>query len=486
MTTLRMGSQLWIVLNTERAITDILMKRSKATNERPDMPIASSLVSKDKRAVIRKLSGWGEGRRLMQHLLTGSALREYAQLEEHESCRLLLSYLRHPERWYKHHFRYSTAILHRIVMGEKLTKTQKQLDEYQCVTNEFLFSLFRSGVDFFPEFAYLLPRRLQFWRPYWEKMGDFHKRVFQEWWDPVRKSVQEGTAEASFVRDALLNPESKYTGDDEDAMYLATSLTAAGGDNTRMTLNVFVMAALCEPEAFHQARAELDTTCGSDIETMRLPRVTDMESMPYMCAFIKEVLRWRPTVPLIPPHQLTEPQLEYEGYNFPKGTNFLVNNISVCYDCVDPGIFWPERWINGQGTESNVIHNFWGFGSGRRICVGYKIEQHILFVAISRLIYCFDYAEVCSYLALACITWSWLFLECIQADTMLEWSLLQHNSKSLEYEGAFSSQGHTAEFCTRGVDFKGGISERIKIGSMGLYFQHLSNERQRIRMYLFS
>ena len=389
MTTLHMGSHTWVLLNSNRVASDIIAKRAKVTNERPYMPIAGGLVSNNKRAVIRQAAEWGEGRRVMHHLLSGSALKLYGEWQELESVQLLLSYLKEPEKWYAHHFRYSTAIFYRIVMGERLFKTQEQLDNYQQVTMEFLFSLFRSPIDFFPILD-KLPTTLQFWRKPWAEMGRFHRRIFQEWWNPIRAAVDNGTAAASFVRDVLLHPDVKFVGDDEEAMYLATSVMAAGGDNTRMTLNTFVMSTLCYPMAYEQARAEIENICGVG-DTARLPGMQDMASMPFVCAVVKEILRWRPTVPLIPPHQLTE-EIEYEGYNFPVGTNFLINTIAVCSECEAPDEFRPERWLDGN--ETNVVHDFWGFGGGRRICVGYKVVQQALFVAIARLIYCYEITPV--------------------------------------------------------------------------------------------
>jgi len=66
------------------------------------------------------------------------------------------------------------------------------------------------------------------------------------------------------VRDALLHPDARYTGDDEIAMYLALSVISAESDNTRLTLNVFVIAALCHSAVFARARAEIDAVCGDD------------------------------------------------------------------------------------------------------------------------------------------------------------------------------------------------------------------------------
>ena len=387
MTTLHLGSKTWVLLNSSRVASEIIAKRSKVTNERPHMPIAGGLVSNYKRAAIRRGPQWNEGRRVMHYLLNGSSLKQYGEWQELESLELLVSYLKEPQSWYSHHFRYSTSVFHRIVMGGRLRKSKLELDDYQRVTMEFVGSLGKSYVDFFPNLD-KLPKILQFWRSPWEKMGKFHRRVFWNWWEPVAVAVRNGTAPASFVRDVLLNPETGFQGSEEDAMYLATSVMAAGGDNIRMTLNTFAMAVICYPDIFLRARAEVDMLCG---EAERLPSMSDMSSMPYLAALIKEVLRWRPTVPLVPPHELTE-DLEFEGYYFPKETSFVINTEAICREFLDPEDFQPERWMDGD--EGNVLAGFWGFGGGRRVCVGYKVAQQTLFLAFARLIQSFDFVAV--------------------------------------------------------------------------------------------
>ncbi|TVY40482.1 Cytochrome P450 monooxygenase [Lachnellula occidentalis] len=384
MTTLRLGSQTWILLNSKRVAADLINKQGKLTTERPYMPIASGLVSNDKRTVIRQTAGWAEGRRVMHHLLSGSALRVYGDWQESESLPLLLSYLQQPERWYFHNFRYSTTVLYRLVMGGKLDKTKAELDDYQQITMEFVQSIGKSMVDFFPELD-RLPAPLKLWRPFWQKMGQHHKLVFQSWWDPIYAAVCNKTAKPSFVRDTLLHPDVKYKGNEEEAMYLATSVIAAGGDNTRMTLNTFIMAMVSNPLVFARARADIDAICCG--ESTRLPGLADIPRLPYVSAIIKETLRWRPTVPIVPPHQLTE-DLQYGPYLFPKGVSFVLNTIAISQEYEEGDSFKPERWLDGN--EDNIVHDLWAFGGGRRICVGYKVAQQALFVAITRLIFCFD------------------------------------------------------------------------------------------------
>jgi hypothetical protein len=54
MTTLHLGPKTWVLLNSGRAISEIIAKRGAITSEQPFLPIASGLVSRDKRTVYAK------------------------------------------------------------------------------------------------------------------------------------------------------------------------------------------------------------------------------------------------------------------------------------------------------------------------------------------------------------------------------------------------------------------------------------------------
>ncbi|KAL8748940.1 MAG: hypothetical protein Q9199_007981 [Rusavskia elegans] len=392
MTTLHMGSKTWVLLNSNRVVEELISKRGSVTHERPYMPVALGLVSRGNRFFLQETKKWAEARRVLHHLLSGSAVKACGELQELESVQLLAAYLHRPREWYYHHYRYSVSLMHQIILGERLLKSTAELDHLRRIIAGFIQCINGNMIDFFPQLA-ALPKVLQPWRKHYERMGQIHWEGFQTWWRPLKQSIAEGTAGPSLVRDVLLHEDTKYPGGDEQAMYLAMSTISAGSDNPRMAMNVFVMAALCYPEPFSKARAELDRVCGHDAN--RLPGVVDMVSLPYLCALVKEVVRWRPTVPLIPQHQSIQ-DLEFEGYLFPAGTDFITNGVAVGQDFQDAENFKPERWLDG-GNESKVTHGLWHFSGGRRICVGYKIAQTELFLAFSRLIYCFDFAAAGPY-----------------------------------------------------------------------------------------
>jgi cytochrome P450 len=105
MTTLHLGSKTWIFLNTHRVTHEIIAKRSSKTNGRSEYPIASHIISRDGRSLVLPTAQWSEKRRVMHHLLSGSALQAYGEFQELESTQMLAEYITKPQDWYRNHYR---------------------------------------------------------------------------------------------------------------------------------------------------------------------------------------------------------------------------------------------------------------------------------------------------------------------------------------------------------------------------------------------
>ena len=83
---------------------------------------------------------------------------------------------------------------------------------------------------------------------------------------------------------------------------------------------VFFLAMANNPQVLEKAQAELDAVVGLH----RLPDFEDMKSLPYICALVKELLRWHVVAPLGFPHRSIADD-EYNGYFIPKGTILIAN-----------------------------------------------------------------------------------------------------------------------------------------------------------------
>jgi len=174
--------------------------------------------------------------------------------------------------------------------------------------------------------------------------------------------------------------------------FLAGLLYSAGAETTSTTLAWWALAMIAFPYTQRKAQAELDTVVGRD----RMPTFADAPNLPYLGAVIREVLRWRPALPLGVPHATTEDDW-YEGMFIPKGAICMPNTWHCNHDKAvfgeDADEFRPERHLdanNGELLPGPLETNQGGhvtFGFGRRICVGKELALESLFINIARVLW---------------------------------------------------------------------------------------------------
>jgi cytochrome P450 len=145
------------------------------------------------------------------------------------------------------------------------------------------------------------------------------------------------------------------------------------------------------PETQALAQAELDAVVGRT----RPPTFADQPHLPYICAMVKEVLRWRPNGPLGVPHRSTEDDW-YEGMFIPKGTICITN---VWHMNRDPEVygkdathFNPARHLDAGGDRdlaSNGARDdkHVSYGFGRRGCPGRHVSDNSLFINIAVMLW---------------------------------------------------------------------------------------------------
>lgn len=178
MATIHLGSKTWVFLNSSRVVTEIIAKRGSITNGRSPYPMASDIVSRKGRSLVLPPAQWAEKRHVMHHLLSGSALKQYGEFQELESTQMLAEYIYKPRRWYRNHYRYANSAVHRIALGERFHMSAQNLANTQRLVAEFTRAVTGNIIDWFPILAEL-PIALQFWRPYWERIGQFHYDIYR-------------------------------------------------------------------------------------------------------------------------------------------------------------------------------------------------------------------------------------------------------------------------------------------------------------------
>ena len=217
------------------------------------------------------------------------------------------------------------------------------------------------------------------WMEYFRNMYEEHARKLDEnnpndFFDMFILEMSKGD-----------NPD--YTVD--QLSMIARDLFGAGAETTATTIRWAVLYLL----KYGDIKARLQSDIDSIIPDNHFPRLEDKAKLPYVEAFIMEVLRCANIAPLAVPHAVTRDDVVFEGYRIPKDTPVVFNLDSVLKDpdiFENPSQFNPGRFIDADG---NVFQpkQFIPFGIGRRICLGEAVAKMELFLFLTSMIKQFDF-----------------------------------------------------------------------------------------------
>ena len=119
------------------------------------------------------------------------------------------------------------------------------------------------------------------------------------------------------------------------------------------------------PKVMKKAQEELDRVIGKG----QLPNFSDKDSLPYIDALVKEVLRWNVPVPISAPNRAMQDDI-YRGYIIPEGAIVIQNVWAICRDpniYPDPEAFNPDRFLKDGKIDPLVFNPEDSvFGAGRR------------------------------------------------------------------------------------------------------------------------
>ncbi|RKU42018.1 hypothetical protein DL546_004929 [Coniochaeta pulveracea] len=396
---LMLGTKTLVVLSSDKAVKDLLDKRSGIYSHRQEMYIGQELCSGGLRVLMMPYEPrWRMARKLVHSLLNVSAAKSYVPYQILENQQMLSQLLEDPDNFLHHIRRYSNALTTTMVFGWR-TATYEDAKMQQLFDGFSEFAeLNQTGmaamVDFFP----LLRSLPDFLLPARQRARELHKKekaLYLDHWLKAKEETTNGTIQPCFCEELVKSQKTEGFSDDQ-AAYISGTLLEAGSDTTSSTLYAFVQAMLLYPEVQKKAQAEIDRVVGRE----RLPNMDDEMDLQYVRAIMKETLRWMPTTILgAVPHAVTQDDW-YEGHLIPKNAGVLNNVWAINMDPVrhpNPRQFMPERYRDDRQTLADAAANpdatkrdQFTFGAGRRICPGIHVAERSLFLGISRILWAFD------------------------------------------------------------------------------------------------
>ncbi|XP_045888089.1 cytochrome P450 27C1 isoform X1 [Micropterus dolomieu] len=162
-----------------------------------------------------------------------------------------------------------------------------------------------------------------------------------------------------------------------------TEMLLAGVDTTSFTLSWASYLLARHPQIQQQIFTEVTRTLGPGT----VATADDVPQLPLIRGLVKETLRLFPVLP--GNGRITQDDLVVGGYFIPKGTQLALCHYSTSLDeenFDDALDFRPDRWIRKDSTDR--VDNFGSipFGYGIRSCIGKRIAELEMHLALTRLI----------------------------------------------------------------------------------------------------
>ncbi|CAF2341834.1 unnamed protein product [Rotaria sp. Silwood2] len=201
--------------------------------------------------------------------------------------------------------------------------------------------------------------------------------------------VTSTTKTSNDFLDSILHciDESSPRLDDDDISACILDIIMHGSEMLKGALSWFLLYVVQYPEEADLCRREVRENNYSKFE------LSSVESLIYTKAFIKEVLRLSPVVPVV--IHTTLEDFKWRNYHIQKRTQFGANILALHYsnDWKEATKFNIRRWI-GNNLSSIPTQCYSPFGLGPRACVAEKYLFNLLAGILGVLLYHNDFEKI--------------------------------------------------------------------------------------------
>ncbi|KDP25203.1 hypothetical protein JCGZ_20359 [Jatropha curcas] len=213
--------------------------------------------------------------------------------------------------------------------------------------------------------------------------------------DQHKSQLNYSQRKQDFV-DVLLSLQGPDKLSDQDMVAVLWEMIFRGTDTVAVLIEWILARMVLHPEIQSKVHHELDRVVGRSRPLME----SDIQSMIYLQAVVKEVLRLHPPGPLLSWARLAITDTKVDGYEVPQGTTAMVNMWAITRDpevWMDPVKFWPERFMcKDTDTEFSVLGSdlrLAPFGSGRRTCPGKALGLATVSFWVGTLLHEFEWVQ---------------------------------------------------------------------------------------------
>ncbi|KAG0457847.1 hypothetical protein HPP92_022708 [Vanilla planifolia] len=401
--TLKMGARTMIIISNSEIVHEALVENGHQFASRPAENATRTIFSSNKFTVNSAIYG-AEWRALRRNMVSG--VLSSARLREFQPARRVamdrfIDHIRAEAAandggvWVLRNARFAVfCFLIHMCFGVDLN--EEAVGRVDAVMKKVLITVTPRMDDFLP----LL-------RPFFSKQRREALAVRCEQMETIipliekrRETLRNPTAHPEAAPfsylDTLfdLNVEGRSPTDSEIVTLCSEFLN--GGTDTTATAIEWGVARLIENPRM-QARIYEEIEAAMDRNGRNPVNERDTESMEYLQAFVKELLRKHPPTYFSLTHAPVKEGLKLAGYDVPANASLEIYLPSLSEDprmWKDPAVFDPERFLTG-GEKADItgvtVIKMIPFGAGRRICPGLAMGMTNVTLLLARMVQSFEW-----------------------------------------------------------------------------------------------
>ncbi|XP_077998171.1 cytochrome P450 2U1-like [Glandiceps talaboti] len=397
----RLGTELVVVLNSRGAIKDALVKQSAKFSSKPSnsttarlfnhkgLPEAPSPVWQ----AFRKYSLRG----LHDHGMGKSVSEEYILNECEFLIKGLSENLNKPTDL-RHLFMNAVSnVMCIMLFGHRFEYDDKEFKRLLELNRALIDDLLASNLLTFIPILWYFPLPIKHrLADKWNKVRDFIHNIVE-----VHNKRIQNESDGECILDSFLLKVKNYKAsshqdpslsflEDPDHIYITCwDLFSGGTDVTSNALLWSIFYLVLYPDIQAKCIEDIENGIGFDRE----PTLADILKLPYIEATALEVQRIASLAPLGVPHMTSEPVI-LRGYSIPANTMVMTNLWAVHMNEAefdDPELFNPGRFLD---ESRNVVKKdlIIPFSLGARDCIGSSLAKMELFLFLTKMLQRFEFA----------------------------------------------------------------------------------------------
>ncbi|XP_057980001.1 cytochrome P450 77A2-like [Malania oleifera] len=401
--TLKMGTRTMIVISSAELAHEALVQKGPVFATRPRENPTRNIFSNNKFTVNAAVYGsvWRSLRRnMVQNALSATRLKEFRMVRDAAMDKFVNRLRVEADSaggavWVLKNARFAVfCILLSMCFG--LEMTEEMIDQMDQMMKTVLITLDPRLDDYLPILSPLFSKQRKRALEVRKKQIETLVPYIEKRRSVLKNPGSDKMASSFSYLDTLFALEidgRKASLSHGEIVSLCSEFLNGGTDTTGTAIEWAIARLLDNPRIQAKLYEEIRTTVGD----RRKVEEKDLEKMPYLNAFSKELLRKHPPTYFSLTHAVVEPAT-LGGFDIPTDTNveFFLPGISE-----DPKIwshpekFDPDRFLSG-GEDADITGvsgvKMMPFGAGRRICPGLSMATIHINLMLARMVQEFEWS----------------------------------------------------------------------------------------------